>query len=125
MSSIRTPRNTRGSRLLYGPPTESSHGAMTMNSKSLRSTLSTLAKSLEQRFSQPRKLYLQTLTGSRSLSADGKRVLWIVGRGLLKHEIFTIAGDLPPAKRRSVLELQIRRWSPFRASRWSVAWSEN
>jgi hypothetical protein len=44
---------------------------------------------------------------------------------LLKQETFTISGDLPPSKRRSVLELQIRRWSPFRASQWAVVWSGN
>jgi hypothetical protein len=33
--------------------------------------------------------------------------------------------DLPASKRRSALELQVRRWAPFKTPRWAELWSDN
>ncbi len=44
---------------------------------------------------------------------------------MLKHEVFKVAADLSQAKRRSALELQIRRWLPFKNSRYAVQWVGN
>ena len=51
-----------------------------------------------------------------------RKTVWLVPRRLLRQQLFEVPESLPPSKRRSALNLLVRRWAPFADTQFAAQW---
>ncbi len=48
-----------------------------------------------------------------------------MNRRILRQAVFDLPDTIPPAKRKSALDLLVRKWSPFPATAYATLWADN
>src|SRR5262249_536613 len=80
------------------------------------------ASPIRESLSQPPKRLIQGATETTELSGSNTRILWILSRSFLRQRVFELADGLPESKRKSALNLLVRKWSPYPVTGFQAQW---
>jgi len=81
--------------------------------------------STQRRFSQPPKVLIYRSGQTEQKPSPNSRVFWVLSRRSTRQTVFTFPAELPDAKRKALIGLQVRRWAPWPNVKFSAYWAAN
>lgn len=96
-----------------------------MQRESLINTATRWITSTQKRFSQPPKVLIYRPGQTDQKPNPNSRVFWVLSRRATRQTVFTFPAELPDAKRKALLALQVRRWAPWPNVKFNAYWSAN